>query len=165
MPAATAATLTRAPAAVPRKAALSDARRRDLAGIHMLAAALGMDTADRNPASEYRSLLQQVGGSASAAAMTDAQRRLVLRHLGRLNRERTSRTGSARRHETQAEFVAGLWNKLGRIGALQQPTPAGLDAFVKGMTGIDSVRFLDTAQGTKVVEALKAWIKRAEAKA
>jgi phage gp16-like protein len=170
MPASTTPT-TRRPAikppaaCAPTKAAQSAARRADLAAIHALAHGLGMDTSDQNPDSDYRSLLKQVGGSHSAADMTPAQRRLVLRHFGRMNSARSGKPGTDLRKLTQTEYVARLWNKLGRLGALQQPTPAGLDQFVKTMTGIDSVRFLDTAQGNKVVEALKAWIKRAEPQA
>lgn len=152
-------------ACAPTRAAQSAARRADLAAIHALAHGLGMDTSDKNPDCDYRALLKQVGGCHSAADMSPAQRRLVLRHFGRMNSVRPGKPGTDLRKVTQTEFVARLWNKLGRLGALDKPTPAGLDHFVKTMTGIDSVRFLDTAQGNKVVEALKAWIKRTEAKA
>lgn len=151
-------------ACAPTRAAQSAARRADLAAIHALAHGLGMDTSDQNPHSDYRSLLKQVGGHHSAADMTPAQRRLVLRHFGRLNSARPGKPGTNLHKLTQSEFVAHLWNKLGRLGALEQPTPAGLDKFVKHLVGIDSVRFLGPADGNKVIEALKAWIKRTEAK-
>lgn len=59
----------------------SDARRRELAAIHAQAAKLGLDTADKNPESEYRSLLWTVGRVRSAALLDQAGRLSVLDHL------------------------------------------------------------------------------------
>lgn len=56
-------------------------RNRDLAALHIAAQACGLDTADQNPDSEYRSLLWTLGRQRSAAALDFAGRRAVLDHL------------------------------------------------------------------------------------
>lgn len=68
-------------------------RRRDLAAIHIFADQLGMDTTDRNPQSEYRSILFTVGGPTarrgdeiSAAFLDNVGRQRVRAHLYQLTR-------------------------------------------------------------------------------
>jgi phage gp16-like protein len=58
-----------------------DHRRRELATIHILAKQLGMDPADKNPASEYRSMLWSLGRERSAANLDYAARRRVIDHM------------------------------------------------------------------------------------
>lgn len=61
--------------------AAPDARRRELAKIHLLAHELGMDTADVNPDSEYRAILFSIGRVRSAGDLDQAGRLAVLDHL------------------------------------------------------------------------------------
>lgn len=56
-------------------------RRKDLAQIHMMATQIGMDTADRNEDSAYRSMLWTVARVRSSAALDFAGRRKVIDHL------------------------------------------------------------------------------------
>lgn len=70
-------------------------RRRDLAAIHVFAAQLGMDTADKSPSSEYRSMLFTVGGPSarrgeeiSAAFLDHVGRQRVRQHLYQLTKAR-----------------------------------------------------------------------------
>jgi hypothetical protein len=149
MPARTAPTTTRASQSV--------ARRADLAAIHAAAHALGMDHSDPNPEGEYRSMLKRVGGHHSAADMTPEQRDAVKRHLAGLQQ----RGGQG---ITQADYVLLLWKQLGELGALKDPSPAGLRNFLESHGKVSHVRMMGPAQGNKVVEALKAWLQRAKGK-
>ncbi len=58
-----------------------DTRRAELGKIHMGAEALGMDTEDKDPDSEYRRMLWSVARVRSAADLDEAGRRRVLDHL------------------------------------------------------------------------------------
>jgi phage gp16-like protein len=59
----------------------ADTRRRELAKIHIAAKQLGMDPADKDPASEYRCMLWAIGRVHSAADLDHAGRQRVLDHL------------------------------------------------------------------------------------
>lgn len=133
-------------------------RKRDLASIHMLAGKLGLDTADKAPSSDYRTMLQSVGSASSAADLDEAGRRRVLAHLRKA-------AGVAERPKDgwHAEHIRKLWRQLGDVGALQDPSEAGLNNFVRRMTGLASPRFLASDKANQVVEGLKAWLARAQA--
>lgn len=62
----------------------ADARNRELGAIHKRAAQLGMDTHDKHPESEYRSMLWTLARARSAKDLDHAGRRRVLDHLGAL---------------------------------------------------------------------------------
>lgn len=156
MPARTAPTTARS--LPPTRASQSAARRADLAAIHAAAHALGMDHSDPNPESEYRSMLKRVGGHHSAADMSAEQRDAVKRHLAGLQQR------SGQGHISQADYVLLLWAQLAELGALKDPSPAGLRGFLESHGKVSHVRMMGPAQGNKVIEALKAWVQRAKAK-
>lgn len=136
-------------------------RAREISAIHAAAAQLGLDTADRSAGSEYRQLLLRLGGHASSSSMDSAQRQAVIREL----QARLAREGQRPRDGWHAEHMRRLWRQLGEAGALTDPTEAGLLKFVKANTKVDALRFLNTHQGNRVIEALKAWLARTEARA
>lgn len=136
------------------RASQSVARRADLAAIHAAAHALGMDHCDPNPECEYRTMLKNVGGHHSAADMSPEQRDAVKRHLAGLQKR------SGQGHMSQADYVLLLWKQLGELGALKDPSPAGLRGFLESHGKVSHVRMMGPAQGNKVVEALKAWLHR-----
>lgn len=140
-------------AAQPARATFDPQRARDIAAIHAAAHALGMDTADKSHGSDYRTMLRIQGGKPSAADLSAPGRRKVLAYLAKLQGKRPSMT--------QAEFITELWRRLGEAGALTDRSPLGLDAWIKGQVGVDSLRFIDTAKGNRLVEALKSWLARA----
>ena len=136
-------------------------RRADLAAIHAAAAQLGMDTADRNPRSDYRAMLLQHGGKTSAADLDAAGRRRVLAHL----RASLPRAAKPQHGTWQADKMHALWEQLGRAGVLKDPSLQGLHAFVLARTGISSPAWLPAHSANAVIEALKAWLVRAAEKA
>lgn len=149
---------------------LEVARKRDLAAIHAAAADLGLDTADRNPASDYRAMLVarcgmpsgallDADGVPSAARLSLEGRKKVLAYLRHV-------TGPAVRPKDgwHAEKMRKLWVRLGELHALHDPSEGGLNKFIASQTGVSAPRFLQAAEGNRIVEALKAWVARAEAK-
>lgn len=130
------------------------ARKRELAQIHIARADLHL--AD----DEYRAILIAVTGKASSAELDAFGRSRLLAHF--------KQCGWAPKHKpfTQAEKIEWFWSQLGKAGALKDPTPSGLLAFVASTrgVGVSHVRFLPVRDASAVIEALKAWLKRATAK-
>lgn len=137
-------------------------RRRSIAAIHAAASKLGLDTADKNPDSDYRSMLQAVGGKTSTTEMDEAALARVVKHLMRtLNPNGQQAKPKDGWH---AERMRKLWAELGQLGALKDPSDLGLVRFVESQVQVSALRFLNTQQGNRIVEALKAWLTRAKAK-
>jgi phage gp16-like protein len=137
--------------------AQTDDRKRELAAIHVMAARLGLDTADKSEASAYRTMLRERGGASSAAALSAPGRKRVLAHL----RECVGPLQAPRPPGGwQAEKIRTLWRQLGDAGVLRDPSERGLGEFVLTQAGVASPNFLDSQQANRVIEALKAWAKR-----
>ena len=136
-----------------------DKRLRDLAAIHAAAAKAGMDTSDRNPGSEYRTMLLAQGGASSAADLTADGRRRVLAYLQRL----TNPNGPPKRVGSMEDNIERRWRQLGKCGAIADASPESLARFVKRMAGVDNLRWVTTMQGAKIIEALKAMQARHDA--
>jgi phage gp16-like protein len=128
-----------------------DHRNADLARIHMGVAALGWNDDD------YRAVLVAKTGKASAADLDAAGRKAFLDHLQRCGWKPTKKPF------TQADKIAWLWRKLGSAGVVRDQSPAALRAFVGRTAGMDveHLKFLPSAEASKVIEALKAMLNRA----
>lgn len=114
---------------------------------------LGMDTADKSEASEYRAMLQAVGGKPSTTAMDATGLGRVIRHLTRV-------TGGGPRSMTPREYIELLWRQLGDVGKLDEPGPGGLAKFLHSQVGVHLPSALTGRQAARVIEALKAWRAR-----
>lgn len=136
-------------------------RKRHMAAIHAAAAKLGMDTADKNPASDYRAMLAAVGGKTSTTEMDADALQRVVKHL-----MKTLNPGDQVKPKDgwHAGKMRKLWAELAGLGALTDPSDRGLDKFVQSQTGMSSPRFLSSRDGNRIVEALKAWLARERAK-
>lgn len=127
------------------------ARKRELAQIHIARADLHLAE------DEYRALLIAVTGKASSAELDSIGRHRLLAHF--------KQCGWAPKHKpfTQAEKIEWFWSQLTKAGALNDPTPSGLLAFIASTRKltVSNVRFLPTKDASAVIEALKAWLRRA----
>lgn len=137
-------------------------RRAHIAAIHASANKLGMDTADKNPASEYRTMLQAVGGKTSTTEMDDDALARVVKHLMRTLNPNAGRAKP--KDGWHAQKIRDLWAELGQLGVLNDPSEQGLSRFVEGQTRVAALRFLTSHQANRITEALKAWIARQKAK-
>ena len=130
-------------------------RRRALASIHACASQLGLDTADKDAASPYRTIVRVQGGEgvSSAAALSDAGLQRVQTYL----RRQLGQAGGG-----MGGRIERLWAELGRAGKLRDPSSQGLSAYLQARYKVASARWLTAAQASHVIEAFKAWAARSQ---
>lgn len=130
------------------------ARKRELAQIHIAIGALRWDD------DHYRAVLFAKTGKRSAGELDSTGRKRFIEHLKACGWS-GGKSAAAPRFTRQQWHVRMLWRDLGRAGALSDRSDEALDAFVKGLVGIDSLRFLvNVSDASRVIEALKAWLRR-----
>ncbi len=136
--------------------------------IHVACRDLGLDA-------EARHDMQLAAcGKASMRDMTEADLQLVVNHLKKRGwkagfKQGVKKGGHKPAPRADLRLVHVLWRRLGEAGALKTPGRDGLNAFIRSRFGknwgavpadVDMLR--DYRQIDQVVEALKAWGKRAE---
>lgn len=142
-------------------------RRSELAKIHMAAEQLGMDTADKDEASEYRSMLWAVARVRSAAGLGWQGRKKVLDHLKACGATRGFDKKPQPRtlaDDPQSKKIRALWLELHTVGEVRNPSESALAAFVKRQTGRDALQWLTAREASAVIEELKQWLLRADKK-
>lgn len=135
-----------------------DHRNTDLAKIHLAKKQLGMDDV------AYREIIRAVGRAQTGSSkdLDHVGRKRVLEHF------KSCGLGLAKTPPPQgwqAAKLEKLWVALGEVGALNDPSPAGLVNFVYARAGVSALKFLSTEKASTLTEALKAWLKRAKSKA
>ncbi|WP_323780103.1 regulatory protein GemA [Thalassovita sp.] len=122
---------------------------------------LGIDTETR------KEMQARLTGKSSLVDMTEAELKLVVDNLKQ--RGFKAQSGRKRKAAPRADLrlIHVLWAKLGEAGALNDPSRAGLNAFIRKQFGnnwqsvpadVDMLR--DWHQIDDVVQALKAWARR-----
>ena len=146
-------------------------RRKEIAMIHMAANRLSMDTADKNPDSEYRSLMFTVTRQSSSSALDFSGRRRFLDALNNLLEARGLEKIGGKKptrqlsDNPQSKKIRALWIEMHKLGIVNNPEESALCAFVKRETGVAALQWLKPAQASQVIERLKQWKLRAENKA
>lgn len=134
-----------------------------LAKIHIGKKQLGLADED------YRDLLERATGKRSSADMNERERGAVIEQMKLLGFKPEAPTGrreaKTRAPKSYVGKIYALWGELERLGALADPSPRGLSAFVHRQTGLDRAEWLGPEQANKVTEGLKAWAARARANA
>ncbi len=140
-----------------------------LAAIHIAFKALGLSKEDAC------SIKQSVTGKASAADMTEQQRKRLLARLAELQADVAKAKGLeptyVPKRKPQASQASAdlderwykaraLWASLAEAGHVRNDTDAALTAYVKRQTHVDHWRFLNGHQINSVIEALKRWCHR-----
>lgn len=144
------------------------ARRADLAAIHIAKARLRWDDGT------YRDVLFSVCRVKSSAQLDFTGRKRFLAHLQACVRQMAPslapspvRRATARNptplKPTQAKMWS-LWMELADAEKVEHRTMAALTAFAKRQTGVDHLDWLNGRQEDLVIESLKAWLARDEAK-
>ncbi|MBW4056961.1 MAG: regulatory protein GemA [Proteobacteria bacterium] len=64
--------------------------------------------------------------------------------------------------DDQSRMIRGIWIELHEIGAVRDPSEKALASYVKRMTTVAALQWLDVKQAQLVIEALKKWRKRVE---
>jgi hypothetical protein len=127
-------------------------RKAMLAKVHLAKKELGLDDGT------YRIVVARITGKDSAGACRRPQLVDLLAEFKRLG------WGGAPPRKTSdkpyVRKVFALWRSFCESGLARTPTPAGLKAFVKRMSGVDDPEWLDPRQAGLVIEGLKAMIAR-----
>lgn len=117
----------------------------------------------------WRDFLHRITGERSIRAMSEEARQQVLTTL----RRRAPRTPATFKPSDKLHVrkVFAIWGAMCRSGIPDNPTRAGLRAFVAKMTvtgerpeGVGNPEWLALEEAAKITEALKAWQRRELAK-
>lgn len=124
-----------------------------LAKIHIAKKEMALDD------QAYRDILRRLFKVESSAGLTDRKANLLLRELQRLGWQPGHRS-KQRKENPQGRMIQAMWVTMGKAGCVRKATPRALDAYVKRMTGLDALRFCDSAFKSRLIEDLKAWQAR-----
>lgn len=141
-----------------------DGRRRDLAFIHMAAMALGMDTKDKDPKSEYRSMLWTVGRVHSSKDLDFAGRKRLRQHLESCGYQ----AKPGRKRFPGRPHNCDIHPQLGKIEALLTDAHrpwAYADGMAQQMFSKDLVAFCNPEEWQKIIAALMIDQRRRKEKA
>lgn len=130
-------------------------RRAMLAKVHLAKKELCLDD------EVYRSVLERVTGHRSAASLSDRQLDQALREFRRLGWTPAEAQPRQRSQHPEVRKIWALWGDMCRSGCVREPTPAALRSFVERMTHVADPEWLTVEQARLVIEALKAWSRRA----
>lgn len=145
-------------------------RTAEIAKIHIARAQTGIDDAT------YRAMVAQVsGGKRDSAANLDWRQRRDLLELFKDKGWKPRHTGKKPAQPSrpladypEARMIRGLWIELhqlhraGAAKAVRDPSEKSLNAFVKRMTRVEDLHWLqNSGRVDHVIEALKAWTLRA----
>ncbi len=116
--------------------------------IHIARSKLGLSDSD------YRAVLDGATGKSSCTGMTEKELREALKALKTLGFTvkkmpvKEGDVGAA--NLEQIEYIKGMWEVCARI-----KTEKALNTFIKRLTGVEHLRFLDVKSARKVILALR----------
>lgn len=64
--------------------------------------------------------------------------------------------------DDQSRMIRGIWIELHQLGAVRDPSEKALASYVKRMTNVAALQWLDVKGAQLVIEALKKWRKRVQ---
>jgi phage gp16-like protein len=141
-------------------------RREELAKIHIGKKDLAL-TDDI-----YRDILREAGGVESSKDLDWRGRQAVLERYKELGwkpqpakKAAPSTSGRGRgvrelADDPQSKKIRALWIELHQAGKVRDPSETALISYVKRMTKVAALQWLNTAQASTVIEALKKWLTR-----
>lgn len=113
----------------------------------------------------YRAILARVVGVDSSRHCTERQLEMLLAEFRRLGwTPKAGKRGSGGFGKPHVRLIYALWKEAGIVGAVDNASKEALRAFVERQTGKSAPEFLAPGEANKVSEALKAMIRRAEAR-
>jgi len=111
---------------------------------------------------DYRALLERVTGRTSSKGLPDGALEAVLAEFRRLGWQPKVGKGGNGYGKPHVRKIYALWKEAVIGGAVDNASKEALRAFVRRQTGKAAPEFCAPADATKVTEALKAMIRRAE---
>jgi phage gp16-like protein len=138
-----------------------DVRERLVRLIHVGKRDLGLDD------ETYRAMLVGCVNKDSTKAMTVQELERVLERMKRNGfKIRTkNKSGPPTSYRTVAQYpearkIRALWLFLCELGAVANPAEAALAAYVKRITGVEALQWLNGRQMETVIETMKKWAMR-----
>jgi len=124
--------------------------------IHVAKRELAMDD------DSYRAMLGAVTGQASSAKLSVPQLERVLAHVKKCgftikHKSSPNRLSRPIAQDAQSKKIRALWLDLHHSGIVRDASEAALSTYVKRITGIDALQWLDIEQSSHVIETLKKW--------
>lgn len=148
----------------PPKFKQADTKRHEIQLIHIAKQQLGLDD------ETYRAMLWTVARVKSSTELDFAGRKKVLDHLkacGFKVRSSNKAEGAKRAQPSRAlaadpesKKIRALWLMLFDLGAVKNPSEAALNAYVKRLTKVDDLHWINGEQAETVIETLKKWAMR-----
>lgn len=107
-------------------------------------------------------------GRYSATRLTNAQLIAAVDSMKALGfkvkprQDQAGKPASARRlaDDAQSKKIRALWLSMHTDGIVRNPSEASLANYVKRLTGVEALQWLDSQQASGVIEALKKWRQR-----
>ncbi|PHV02825.1 gp16 family protein [Iodobacter sp. BJB302] len=128
-----------------------------LAQIHIAKKQLAMDD------ETYRAMLKEIAGVESAKNLSVPKALAVLAHLKRRGFKVTSAKAGSNRpldQEETSKKIRALWLFLHELGGVRNPSEAALCAYVKRITGVEALQWINYRQAETLIESLKKWAMR-----
>ena len=132
----------------------AQSRRSMLAKIHIAKKQLAMDEDD------YRQLLFEETGHASAGDCSEAQLSRVLERLKKLGFKPLPKAGKKAATHPMARKARALWISLHHLNVVQNPAEEALEAFARRQLGCTKLNWANQREAYKLIEALKAMALR-----
>lgn len=99
-------------------------------------------------------------GKYSASTMTIGQLCQaveVMKGLGFKVKHKKDSSARALADDAQSKKIRALWLEMHGQGIVRDPSEASLNKYVKRLTDVEALQWLDTRQASGVIEALKKW--------
>ncbi|WP_353189570.1 regulatory protein GemA [Pandoraea pnomenusa] len=131
-------------------------RQRLIRLIHVAKRDLSMDD------DTYRQILRRFGKRASSAELSVPDLERVLEHMKRCGFKVRPKAKPSRAlaQDRQSKKIRALWLFLHHLQAVKNPSEEALAAYVKRITGVDALQWIDGAQAERLIETMKRWAMR-----
>lgn len=116
----------------------------------------------------YRAILQRVGRKDSSSDLTVPELEKVLEHMKRSGfkvRSKTKQPAPAKSsrplaQDAESKKIRALWLFMHQIGVVKNPSEEALASYVKRITGVDALQWINGDQAETLIESLKKWAMR-----
>lgn len=124
--------------------------------VHTAARELHMDR------DTYRDVLRTVTGKDSCSSMSAAELQVALDHLKKCGFKvrPTRRPSRPLDFHAESRKIRALWLLLHELDVVRDASEAALGAYVKRMTGVEALQWINSGQTERVIESLKKWAMR-----
>lgn len=137
------------------RASKIDPRQKLIRLIHVAKRELRLDDAT------YRGILQAAVKKSSSSEMTVPELEKTLEHMKRCGfKVRSKKSSIPLAQDPESKKIRALWIFLHELGLVRNSSEAALAAYVKRITGVEALQWLNGQQAETMIESLKKWAMR-----